>query len=39
MTLLKSYNVPELTTDKINIMPDTFKKIIYQVQAESVTYH
>ena len=39
MTLLKSYNVPELTTDKINIMPDTFKKIIYQTQAESVTYH
>lgn len=38
MTLLKSYNVPELTTDRINISPDTFKEIIYRTEAETVAY-
>lgn len=38
MTLLKSYNVPELTTDPVSISPETFRKIIYEAQAQTVTY-
>lgn len=38
MTLLKSYNVPELTKDKVAISPETFRQTIYQTQAESAAY-
>lgn len=38
MTLLKSYNVPELTIDKVSISPETFRNTIYQTQAEPAAY-
>lgn len=38
MTLLKSYNVPELTIDKVSISPEAFRNTIYQAQAEPAAY-
>lgn len=38
MTLLKSYNVPELTIDKVSISPEAFRNTIYQTQAEPAAY-
>ncbi len=36
--LLKSYNVPELTTDPVRVTPEELRRCIYDTEGEAATY-
>ena len=38
MKRLKSYNVPELTRDQVQISPQQFQQTIYQTKGSPITY-